>query len=659
MSDTISIRVKLADAARFAAEMRVVAAEIDEAGNASERANRKSRNAGDGFAYMQKSMKLLKPALIVTALGLLVQVMNTGTAASVGFVGALLPLVGLLGALPAALLLAGQGAGVFALAFSGVKGALGGLNGELEPKKFNALSAPAQRFVLLLDSMKSSVRGLQTSVQEGLFPGLSKGLETARPALAALSGPLHMTAVDLGKIGEEGGRLVGSKSFLSDLRSQAQFNNVQLLRLGGAALFVLDGLRQLTVASRPLVSWLVLLASGWAMSADKTLIADRANGKLAAGFAIVKRTLGDVLKIGGNLGKTLFNVGNIGRKALGESLLTSLVKGSEWLKKWTESGPGIRKITLFFTEAKPAVYAFAELIGTLVKDFLKLGTGGSAGGLTIWFGKLRTETLPLLLKVTEGLTKLFGFVARTVPGGSWLLTIGYLLSKVGLASAVAKATFGATGRLLGIIFASQFETVALAGMYAVDWVKSLAGGASLAGFTTAGGIAGAAFQAAFLVAAAAIGFELGKYIGEHIQFHFDPKRIIEGKSPIWITGKEEPHEAEAKALGAKISGKGHLSRPQEDQLHKALTHKGLTHEVFAGGERTHPSRLPTPELHHKAAALRGPTIKTPVTAEVHRSAPGGRGATSTHVQTHITLNVRDKPLAEATHNFVARDEALD
>jgi hypothetical protein len=44
---------------------------------------------------------------------------------------------------------------------------------------------------------------------------------------------------------------------------------------------------------------------------------------------------------------------------------------------------------------------------------------------------------------------------------------------------------------------------------------------------------------------------------------------------------------------------------------------------------------------------------------VRRSGSPGHGGAATHVQTHITLNLKDKPLAEATHEFVARDGALD
>jgi hypothetical protein len=518
-----------------------------------------------------------------------------------------------------------------------VKGALGGLNGELEPKKFNALSAPAQRFVLLLNSMRGSARALQRSVQEGLFPGLSKGLEAARPALAALSGPLHMTAVDLGRIGEEGGHLVGSKGFLADLRSQAQFNNVQLLRLGGAALFVLDGLRQLSVASRPLVSWLVLLASGWAMSADKTLIADRANGKLAAGFAFVKRVGTDVLKIGGNLGKTLFNIGNIARKSLGEGLLESLGKGSESLKHWTESGPGIAKLTTFFERAKPVVYAFANLIGAAVKDFLKFGSSpGSNRTLVQFLNQLRTEVLPQLLKVTEGVTKLFELITSKVPGGGWLITFAYALHTLGGGGLIGGIANG-LGRQFGIKMASG-----LAGETAV--------------FDAAGGSLGLVFAGG--LAAAVLGYGLGK--------------IISNALPNGILGKPEAKPQQTnnaiQGLGKGTYVEKGVIRPNRGFGHTSLGGKPAVHgstvhvydRLLHRYVDVHPGEaLPGPTPVHKGAALRGPTVKAPATVKVARSGGAGRGSAGTHVQTHITLELKDKPLAEATHDFVARDEALD
>src|SRR4051794_36431013 len=142
MDDTISIKIKLRDAAKFAGETRIAAIEIDELGDAAERANRKSRRTAGGMNLLEKSMSFLRPTkgkLIAVGLGLIVQGLSAGATGATAFVAALAPVAGLLGALPAAALGAAQGLGVMKLAFAGVGGALGGLHDELEPKKFAAL----------------------------------------------------------------------------------------------------------------------------------------------------------------------------------------------------------------------------------------------------------------------------------------------------------------------------------------------------------------------------------------------------------------------------------------------------------------------------------------------------------------------------------------
>jgi hypothetical protein len=598
----------------------------------------------------------------VGVLGILAPALSAASAGTVGLIGALAPLGGLLAALPGMLLGAAQGLGVLKFATAGVGGALGGLNEQLNPKKFMALTGPGQQFVLVLDAMKKPVRDLQGALQRGLFPGLTSGLKAAAPALGVLRGPLEGTARVLGSFGSQLGHLVGSKGFLKDLRDQAGFNNVQLGRLGGGLLHVVDGLRQLGVASRPLISWLTGLTTGWAAAADKTLTANRANGKLAGTFRIIQRVSGEWFKILGNVGHALFNIGNLGRKNLGESLLGSLVKGSAALRKWTESGPGLAKITRFFTEAKPALSAFAELLKAVVVDIFKLGQGGG-GSLALLFGQLRTQVLPMVLLVTKNLATLFFWVDKTLPGGAgaWLLTIGYLLSKILDTGAIAKAAFKGLGAKLGVIFAGSFETVALAGMYAIDWAKGL-GGAALAKISTAGAVAGTVFQVAFLGGMAFLGLEIGKYLATQVHFHFDPARILKGESPIWVTTTaEERHN-----LAVKTTKREGIVRGADPVL-KHFGYLNPHPKLALGGMIASPGIVEVgergPELLHlpRSAMVTplSPSLRAPTMTEVRSAGGYGRaGDAPIHVHSHMTITMNGKPIAEGTNEVVARSGAL-
>ncbi len=408
--DTISIKVKLRDAAKFSAEARGVTIEIDAMGDAAARANRKSRDAGGGLNILQKATAF-KPALFIAGMALATQVLSTGTAGVFAYTSALAPLVGLLGVLPGALLAGAQSAGLLKLAFSGVTGALGGLHEEVDPKKFALLSGPAQAFVLTLNNMKAPILDLQRRVQNGLFPGLTAGLKAASPAVHALLGPLGQTGKVFGDLGDRLGHLVGSRGFLSDLRSQASFNNVQLSRLGGAGLHVVDALRQIMVASRPLVTILVHMVDGWAKSADAMATTGRRSGTLQRFFKETGVVVGDLVKIGGNFVVTLFDIGRVAKAQLGDSLLATLVRGSTELRRWSQSAAGVKSITRYFAEAKPAVAALGRLIGVLVTD---LGGLGGAGGL----GVFKVEA--------EGLTDVgiaIGYIEKEVPVGAQAITI--------------------------------------------------------------------------------------------------------------------------------------------------------------------------------------------------------------------------------------------
>jgi hypothetical protein len=663
--NSIDIRIRLKEAAKFAAETRAAKEEIKGIGDEAERTNRKSKNASGGLDRLGKSAKglqgLFKPALIVAGIGLFAQLLTTASAGAVGLLGALAPVSGLLLALPAAFLGAAQGAGILKLGLSGVSGALGGLNGQIDPKKFAALSEPAQRFVLTLNSMKAPIRDLQRRVQNGLFPGLTKGLKDAMPALHALLGPLGRTGAVFGEIGAKLGHLVGSQRFSKDLADQANFNNIQLGRLGGAGIHVVDILRQLTVAARPLVSWLVKLAGGWAASADKSISAGRENGKLAAVFKLVQRTVGSVFKIVGNLGAAIFNVANLGRKHLGESLLGSLVKGSIALRKWTESGPGVSRITRFFEEAKPVVYAFATLLGAVVKDFLSFGTGGS-GGLVAFMNKVRTEMLPELLTLSEGLIKIFSFISSNLPGGSWLLTIGYVLSKLG-----AGGLLSGIGRGLGQKLGASMG----AGLLGEE-----------AGFATIGTTLGLTLAGA--IGAAVIGYGLGSLISKAL-----PNGLLGNATPSGThaantiaglgKGTEVRHGEIKPKRGfghAEAGGLGKNRAPSVPVIRKTRIVKRHGVEYFLNPGENLPPGAERGGIIRKAGLVevgeRGPELvslptgaqvipymNAPTVATVSRSStPGGWNTAPIHVHVHQKTYLDSKPIAEGTGEVIARHKAL-
>ncbi len=98
--DTIRIRIKLDDAALFAKDVREATIEIDGLGDAAARAEKKSKRASSGLNILQKVLKLIKPAGLIAAFGLLTQTISAMAAGAIGLVSALAPLGGLLATIP-------------------------------------------------------------------------------------------------------------------------------------------------------------------------------------------------------------------------------------------------------------------------------------------------------------------------------------------------------------------------------------------------------------------------------------------------------------------------------------------------------------------------------------------------------------------------------
>ncbi len=377
----ISVTLALRGAARFAAEVRAARKELI-------KLRRATQGGGAG-------LRLFGIGLRVAGLGAIwaSQGVAALTLATVGLVSALGPVLGLVGALPAGLALVAQAFAVWKLATLGVTDALGPLSGAIDPDKFAALSRPAQDLVLALDAMKGSVRSLQRDLQGGLFPGVLAGLIAARPALAALRGPLIDTARGTGAWVASLGRLVGSKGFLSDLRTQAQFNNVQLGRLGVAALHLVNVFRNLMVGSRGLVSWIVRGVAAFAKWADHTTKAARASGGLQRGFHTVQVTTSRIVRILWRFGKAILNIGRVGKREIGDGILVWLVEGATALERWTRSEAGIRKMTAAFTWAK-----------------------GVLASIGIWMQRISTEAGPGLSELFRNIIGIMNRLAQSDGG---------------------------------------------------------------------------------------------------------------------------------------------------------------------------------------------------------------------------------------------------
>ncbi len=157
--DEVAIHIKVKEAAQAQAELAKVERKVDDLGDSGNRAQRGLADFNVQMTSMRNIMKLVKPAALITGLGLAAQAAGAASAGVLALGGALAPAAGGLIAFPAALGAAAQGMGVLKLATAGVGDAVGGLNEEMNPEKLAALSPPAREFATTLDGLKGPVRG--------------------------------------------------------------------------------------------------------------------------------------------------------------------------------------------------------------------------------------------------------------------------------------------------------------------------------------------------------------------------------------------------------------------------------------------------------------------------------------------------------------------
>lgn len=271
---------------------------------------------------------------------------------AIALTSALGPLVGVAGAAGDGLLAAGQGAGVFALAISGVQKALKAAG---DPKAYadalNSLPPAARSFTRSLVSMKPLLDNLRQNAAAGFFPGAEKGLASAARNFGPLQRVIAATAKVLGSLAAAAGRLVGSPAFGRDLETIGGRNAKVIDTLGRGALHLVSALRYVALAAGPLTQWLANTAAGWARNADGAAKAGEQSGKLAAFFERTRAILERLGSIIGHVTSGLLGIGRAGTDS-GNSMWASIDRAANRFDQWANSTKGQASLKRFFQESK-------------------------------------------------------------------------------------------------------------------------------------------------------------------------------------------------------------------------------------------------------------------------------------------------------------------
>ncbi|MEW2568301.1 hypothetical protein [Streptomyces sp. NPDC047070] len=387
----------------------------------------------------------------------------TGVAA---LVGALAPAVGIIAALPAAVIGAQVALGTLKLALLGVEEAFtAALTGSAEEfeKSLEGLAPAAQKAARSVRKFRPELKALQKAVQQSFFKQFSGDIGGAIENLLPLRKGLEGIAAQFGKAASEGLKFLGSQQALAPLKQITQG--------------VSDAASGLSVAIAPIAKGFLDIAAAVSQAFGKKVgdqigqvgaqLGTYLSGLAASGKAVEKvsgavkvfRQLKDIL---GNL-KGAF--GGIAKAAdtVGAGLLDRLTKITQKIEDFTKSAAGQKSLgTIFQTtqdlasELGPILKALSIQLGNISSQlspvFEALGPG--IVNLLNGLGPALTALGPAAEAISKGLTEGLTLLAPA------LEPIGQALNKMGLALAPLLPLLGSLANALGVVFAPVLEDVA-------------------------------------------------------------------------------------------------------------------------------------------------------------------------------------------------------
>lgn len=420
-------------------------------------------------------------------------------------------------------------ADAIASAAEGAAGAAGGAAGAIDAYEaaLARLSPAARRFVEFLVSLEPTLRRVQATAAQGLFPGLEQAITALLPLVGDLEPIIGATAKTLADLAIEGANLIASPAFRGDLVTIGQRNIDIITGLGRAAISGGNSLRYITIAAGPLTQHLVDLTQHFALLIEQALALGRANGSLDAFFGRVQGRLDRLIVTLVAFGTGLFRVFREATPA-GDKYLDTLAKLAVRFEMITDNASKSGALRDFFESTRPAVEALFRLIGDLASGLTRLGTE-NFGAFTLFAEQLRTELLPVLLQVlstidtdflsalislTTGMANLFGAVLVGNPTLTLLVntlaeladTISDLLTNIPVLSPILQTlltAFGALAVVGAVVALKQFASSIFGVEKALMAMTGSANAAALAQTRVgaAAATAGAIMTKAFLIGA--------------------------------------------------------------------------------------------------------------------------------------------------------------
>jgi hypothetical protein len=342
-------------------------------------------------------------------------------------------------------------------------------------EKMADLSPAGRSFVRFVVSELFPVfKDLRNIAQEGLLPGVERGLRAAMQNLPVLRNMVRDYADALGDAAEAQGRFFGSRQAGRDLGNIFGQGETMMRRFTQASLNLSRAFLDIGVAARPLIMRLgrisVSLTDAFADWAER----GRRSGELQAFFRRAIDATETFVRATWDLGRALVNIGSIARRVWGRDMLHGIADAMRSFREWTESVQGAREIEAYFERWRRRWRMITEILVDFFKRFRDL----RKDGLNAWGAFI--QALGEEIARSAGSIAL-AFINGFLGAGAWgRFVLGvWFLRRLGL---LGKA-FG-----FGAGIGKQFLAGFLASVGAGGLAARVMGGGAAAG--AAGGAAG-------------------------------------------------------------------------------------------------------------------------------------------------------------------------
>lgn len=341
--------------------------------------------------------------LDIAVLSLVAPALLAAAGAATALVSAVAPAAGLLAGIPAAVGALGLAAGVTAVAFKGMGGAVkafsdqSGTAAERAKKLAEAtkgMHPAAIGFARILGTQIMPImRQIKTSVQAGFFPGATEGLSKMIPVLSAVRDEFQYAAVVMGHFIKRLAFQVSTPEWVHFLSGQMASMTRIMDSAGTAFLGIMNVVRAVMRAFTPFAELIAGdLATGFTRLGQKmnTVTSQQSlHNFFVKAYATGKR-LWALLK---NLIGILWGVGKAA-EPLGTWMLMHLIRFTDRLNQMVNSVEGQNKMRRFFNDLKEPIKAAGALIVAVAKAFGSIDVNKS--GLAGTLNALRTQVLPPL-----------------------------------------------------------------------------------------------------------------------------------------------------------------------------------------------------------------------------------------------------------------------